>query len=69
MNHAGGLVRLTLPADDGKALGELTDLYEEDRITVVRMMSEVAMDKIRGMAARTFADAFTLKKKKEDGDG
>lgn len=69
VNHAGGLVRLTLGADDGRALGELTQLYDDDRITVVRMMSEVAMDKIRGMAARTFADAFTLKKKKEDGDG
>jgi len=29
----------------------------------------VALDRIRRMAARTFADGFSLRKKKEDGDG
>ncbi len=66
---AGGLTRLTVSGADAPAFAELARLYEEDRLLVVRIMSEVAMDRIRGMAARTFADAFQLRKKKDDDDG
>lgn len=66
---AGGLVRLTVSAEEGAAIAELAQLYDDDRLLVVRTMSEIAMDRIRGMAARTFADAFTIKRKKGDGDG
>lgn len=66
---AGGLARLAIPADDPTALEELAALYDEDRLLVVRTLTDIAMNKIRGMAARTFADAFQLRRKKEDGDG
>lgn len=66
---AGGLVRLTLSSEDLVGMDELVRLYDEDRIVVVRTLSEIAMEKIRSMAARTFADAFHIRRKKEDGDG
>lgn len=69
VENAGGLTRLTASAEDLAAVKELVDLYDEDRILVVRALSQIAMDKIRGMAARTFADAFKLRKKREDDDG
>jgi DNA-binding transcriptional regulator YhcF (GntR family) len=64
------VVRLTLDAQDIPAMDEVAALYEEDRLLVVRTLTEIAMDKIRGITARAFADAFQLRKKKEeDGDG
>ena len=62
----GESVRLT-PQDD-----ELQTIAEGARVdprTMMRLLSSLALDRIRGMAARSFADAFTLRKKKEDGDG
>jgi len=57
------------PAELG-VIAECALLYEADRGHVIALMSAVALDRIRGMAARSFADAFTLrKKKKKDGDG
>lgn len=66
---AGGLARLAIPAAQREHLGMLVELYEGDRILFVRLLSEISMTKIRGMAARAFADAFQLRKKPEDGDG
>jgi hypothetical protein len=66
---AGGLTRLILKSEDLVPIDELVALYDSDRILVVRTLSEIAMDKIRGMAARTFADAFHLRKKKDSEDG
>lgn len=43
-------------------------LYTEDRVAVVATLSSNAMRRIRSMAARTFAEAFVLKKKR-DGAG
>jgi len=69
MEGAGGLTRLTVSSEDLAAIGELVAVYDDDRIVVVRTLSEISMDKIRGMAARTFADAFNLRKKRESDDG
>lgn len=69
VQNAGGLTRLTISPADLAAVAELVELYDEDRILVVRALSQISMDKIRGMAARTFADAFKLRKKREDDDG
>ncbi len=66
---AGGLIRLTPTALQSAAVADLVTLYDEDRILIVRVLSEIAMDKIRGMAARAFADAFQVRKKPEDDDG
>lgn len=62
-------VRLTIDPRDLPALGEIAELYEEDRLLVVQTLTEISMDKLRGMAARTFADAFRIRRKnEEDGD-
>lgn len=65
---AGGLVRLTLQPHAAAAAAELAELYDEDRVLVARTLSEISLEKIRGMAARTFADAFQLRKNKKKGD-
>lgn len=61
--------RLILDPRDIPAMDEIAALYDEDRLLVVRTLTEISMDRIRGMAARAFADAFQLRRKKEDGDG
>jgi DNA-binding MarR family transcriptional regulator len=65
---AGGLARLVVRPEDLAGLRALVELYDSDRILIVRVLSEISMDKIRGMAARAFADAFQLRKK-PGGDG
>jgi DNA-binding MarR family transcriptional regulator len=50
-------------------LAELARVYDEDRVLVVTTLSSIAMSRIRGMAARTFSDAFTLRKTRNDEDG
>jgi hypothetical protein len=66
---AGGLARLTVPAALVPDVQALVELYATDRILIVRTLSELAMDRVRGMAARAFADAFLIRKKSEDDDG
>ena len=66
---AGGLARLVIPQTQRDHLKELVELYESDRILFVRLLSEISMTKIRGMAARAFAEAFQLRKKPEDDNG
>lgn len=51
---------------------ELVALFERDPLAVLPVINELAMERIRGTAARTFADAFVVrssKRKKEPGDG
>jgi DNA-binding IscR family transcriptional regulator len=64
---ADGTARLTLPAQDLPAMDEIVALYDEDRLLVVRTLTEISMDRIRGMAARAFADAFQLRRKNQGG--
>jgi hypothetical protein len=66
---AGGLARLTVPGAHVPDVQELVEIYATDRILVVRTLSELAMDRVRSMAARAFADAFQLRKKPEGNDG
>ena len=66
---AGGLARLTVPASQVDDVQALVEMYATDRILIVRTLSELAMDRVRGMAARAFADAFQLRKKPEGDDG
>jgi hypothetical protein len=51
------------------AFETLMRFYDDDRSAVLAMLSKVAMDRIRSMAARAFADAFILRKKQGDDDG
>jgi hypothetical protein len=63
-----GFACLTLNPQEVPAMEEIAALYAEDPLLVVRTLTEIAMDKIRGMTARAFADAFRLRKKEEDND-
>ena len=50
---------------DGEAeiLGEAARLYAADPTKMVRLLSTIAFDRIRSLSARTFADAFRLRKR------
>jgi hypothetical protein len=66
LHVASEIARLTLNPRDIPAMDEIATLYDEDRLLVVRTLTEIALDRLRGMAARAFADAFQLRKKKEN---
>jgi hypothetical protein len=51
------------------AFEALMRFYDDDRSAVLAMLSKIAMERIRSMAARAFADAFILRKKQGDDDG
>lgn len=42
---------------------ELMHLYETDRVSVLSELCTLSIERIRGMAARTFAEAFVFKRK------
>jgi hypothetical protein len=65
-----GEILLLAPTDgDRTAIRELVEIYLDDPALVLRFLGEVALDRIRSMAASTFADAFVLRKKKGKDDG
>lgn len=51
----------------GRLVEELARVYEERRLEVLRILSAQAMTRLRGSAARAFADAFVIGRKKNDG--
>jgi predicted ArsR family transcriptional regulator len=48
---------------DHDAVGDLVKVYDDDRLAVVKLLGEIAMQRIRNMASQAFADAFVLRKK------
>lgn len=52
-----------LAPHDHAVVEALAKTYAEDRFTVARIMGEIAMGRIRHMAAQVFADAFLIRKK------
>ncbi|CAN5908986.1 hypothetical protein BH11MYX2_BH11MYX2_28820 [soil metagenome] len=69
VESSGGLVRLVVPPRDLAVYRTLVELYDADRVLIAQAVSEIAMEKIRGMAARTFAEAFLATRKKNDSEG
>jgi predicted transcriptional regulator len=55
------------PADalTGGVVDRLARLYDEQRLDIIRQMSTNAIERLRSSAARTFADAFLLRGRKE----
>lgn len=55
----------------GEGVATLLQMYDNDRIEVLNLMTKTALDRVRKQAARVFADAFVIKpaKKKGDSDG
>jgi hypothetical protein len=60
-------IRLGTAGQDPRFVA-LMQLYNEDRAAVLGVLSSAVMQRIRSMAARAFADAFVIRKKR-DGDG
>lgn len=50
-------------ADDQAALDELAWVYDHDKITLVKAIAESAMERLRSLAGRAFAEAFVIRKK------
>jgi hypothetical protein len=65
----GDSVTLLLDGTDGPLLAEAELMYHRRPGDFVRLFSAIAMHRIRRMAARSFSDAFQLRKKKEGDDG
>lgn len=45
------------------ALDELAQIYDDDKITLVKAIAETAMERLRNLAGRAFAEAFVIRKK------
>jgi hypothetical protein len=67
------LAQVIVRNDDSIGLGpraetpefeSLMQLYAEDRLAVISALMSISIDRIRSMAARSFADAFVLRKKR-----
>lgn len=44
-------------------IAEAADIYTTEPTKLMKILSRIAMAKLRGMAARTFADAFRIRRK------
>lgn len=66
---ADDTVELTASDAERLAIAEGAALYSHDRTRVIMLFSTIAMERIRSMAARAFADAFNLRKKPGGEDG
>ena len=58
----GDILRLRSGSWDPQ-LEEAARVYADDPQTLMRAFTRIAMERIRGRAARTFADAFRIRKK------
>jgi len=61
---ARGEVQLLPPTSrDRDAVRDLVQIYDQDRVAVIKTLGEISMQKIRDMAAQTFVDALGVRKK------
>ena len=73
--EADGLVHQTardvwcLRVDAAERIGELAAAWNTRRAEVLKAMTDRALGRIRSSAARAFADAFRLRRRKPDGGG
>lgn len=49
--------------EDRAALDELAQVYDDDKLELVKAIAESAMDRLRNLAGRAFAEAFVIRKK------
>jgi hypothetical protein len=62
-------LRLLATADELDAIEEAAQIYSENRGRMTALFSAIALDRLRSMGARAFADAFAFRKKKDRDDG
>ena len=67
MTSSGDVQLLPPTSRDHALVSELVQLYQDERLGVVKAMGEIAVARIRGMASRVFADAFVIRKKPPEG--
>jgi hypothetical protein len=65
--EANGRFRYARKTSWADALHELAAAYDTDRVNVINTMTENALERLRTLTARVFADAFRLRKGKNDG--
>ncbi|MBC8072559.1 MAG: hypothetical protein IAG13_29830 [Deltaproteobacteria bacterium] len=53
------------PAPRGATVEKLASLYADRRLEIMRILSAQAMERLRESAARAFADAFIIRRKKD----
>jgi hypothetical protein len=61
--------RAAVASRDAETILAMLDLYARDPLSMLRILNELALRRLRGLTARKFSDAFVLSRKKEDGDG
>jgi hypothetical protein len=54
-------------SDAAARIGELAAAWNGSRADVLKLMTDRALGRIRSSAARAFADAFRLRRRKDDG--
>jgi hypothetical protein len=52
--------------DAAECVAALHRAYESDRLSIVKVMSANALERLRTSTIRTFADAFRLRRRKDD---
>ena len=62
------LVLAPQSGESATALAELVRLYDVDKIALVKAILDRAMERLRNLAGRAFADAFVIRKKREGDD-
>lgn len=72
--HAGliekrGTAYVLGPRGHEPTVEEIMTLYGADRMSIIAELSSLAMERIRTMASKAFANAFVLRKKKKDDNG
>jgi DNA-binding MarR family transcriptional regulator len=61
--------RAAVSSRDAETILAMLELYGRDPLSMLRILNELALRRLRGLTARKFSDAFLLSKKKENGDG
>ena len=65
----GERYRAAVASADAPTIDAMLELYARDPLSMLRILNEQALRRLRGLTARKFSDAFILSKKKENGDG
>lgn len=69
LHEAGDRYRAATDAGDADTIERMLELYARDPLSMLRILNELALRRLRGLTARKFSEAFILSRKKEHGDG
>ena len=69
VREEGDRYRAAVGSPEASTIDAMLELYARDPLSLLRILNELALRRLRGLTARKFSDAFILSKKKENGDG